>query len=284
MARRPVAKRYAQAAFAIAQEQGRLEEGLAELQTAVDALSDSETMAFLQLPKVSLDRKLQLLRDVLKDLSPAVLNLLGLLTSKGGLPALPGVLSEYQRLLDESQGRERAEVTAALDLDEAQREKLGQLLSTLLDKEVVLTTRTDEEVLGGVLVKIGDRIIDGSARGRLRSLRQSVLATPKLERESRAMTTRGQDLAAVIKRQIEEFGGDLTMVDVGTVTEVGDGIARIHGLAGVQYTELLAFPGDVIGMAMNLEEDAVGAAIMGDDSQIKEAMKCAPRAALPKSR
>ena len=84
------------------------------------------------------------------------------------------------------------------------------------------------------------------------------------------MTTRGQDLAAVIKRQIEEFGGDLTMVDVGTVTEVGDGIARIHGLAGVQYTELLAFPGDVIGMAMNLEEDAVGAAIMGDDSQIKE--------------
>ncbi len=84
------------------------------------------------------------------------------------------------------------------------------------------------------------------------------------------MTTRGQDLAAVIKRQIEEFGGDLTMVDVGTVTEVGDGIARIHGLGGVQYTELLAFPGDVIGMAMNLEEDAVGAAIMGDDSQIKE--------------
>ncbi len=84
------------------------------------------------------------------------------------------------------------------------------------------------------------------------------------------MTTRGQDLAAVIKRQIEEFGGDLTMVDVGTVTEVGDGIARIHGLGGVQYTELLAFPGDVIGMAMNLEEDAVGAAIMGDDSGIKE--------------
>ena len=59
------------------------------MQTAVDALSDSETMAFLQLPKVSVDRKLQLLRDVLKDLSPTVLNLLGLLTSKGGLPRCP---------------------------------------------------------------------------------------------------------------------------------------------------------------------------------------------------
>ena len=127
---------------------------------------------------MSLARKLQLLQDTLKDLSPTVLNLLGLLTSKGGLTALPGILSEYQRLLDESQGRERAEVTAALDLDEGQKERLGRQLSALLDKEVVLTTRTDEEVLGGVLVKIGDRIIDGSARGRLQSLRRSVLATP----------------------------------------------------------------------------------------------------------
>ncbi len=178
MARRLVAKRYAQAAFAIAEEQGRLEEWLADLQTAVEALSDSETMAFLQLPKVSLARKLQLLQDTLKDLSPTVLNLLGLLTSKRGLPALPGILSEYQRLLDQSQGRERAEVTVALDLNDTQKERLGRQLGTLLDKEVVLTTKTDEEVLGGVLVRIGDRIIDGSARGRLQSLRRSVLATP----------------------------------------------------------------------------------------------------------
>ena len=84
------------------------------------------------------------------------------------------------------------------------------------------------------------------------------------------MTSRGQDIAAVIKRQIEEFGGAVSMVDVGTVTEVGDGIAQVHGLAGVRYTELLQFPGDIIGMAMNLEEDSVGAVILGDASRIKE--------------
>ncbi len=84
------------------------------------------------------------------------------------------------------------------------------------------------------------------------------------------MATRGQDIASVIRRQIQEFGGGVTMVDVGTVTEVGDGIARIHGLGGVQYTELLMFPGNIMGMAMNLEEDGVGAVILGDDSQIKE--------------
>ncbi len=84
------------------------------------------------------------------------------------------------------------------------------------------------------------------------------------------MTTRGQDIASVIKRQIEEFGGEISMVDVGTVVAVGDGIAQIHGLAGAKYTELLLFPGDVVGMAMNLEEESVGAVILGQDTGIRE--------------
>ena len=84
------------------------------------------------------------------------------------------------------------------------------------------------------------------------------------------MTTRGQDIASVIKRQIEEFGGEISMVDVGTVVEVGDGIARVHGLAGAKYTELLQFPSNVMGMAMNLEEDSVGVVILGDDTEVHE--------------
>ena len=82
------------------------------------------------------------------------------------------------------------------------------------------------------------------------------------------MPASGQDIASVIKRQIEEFGQDLSMVDVGTVIEVGDGIARIHGLSGVGANELLEFEGGVVGMALNLEEDAVGAVIMGDPLSI----------------
>ncbi len=84
------------------------------------------------------------------------------------------------------------------------------------------------------------------------------------------MAVRGQDIASVIKRQIEEFGSEITMVDVGTVVEVGDGIARIHGLSGVQYTELLEFPSGVVGMALNLEEDSVGVVILGEDIGVKE--------------
>ncbi|GAI95331.1 unnamed protein product, partial [marine sediment metagenome] len=81
---------------------------------------------------------------------------------------------------------------------------------------------------------------------------------------------KGQDIVSVIKQQIEQFGTQVSIVDVGTVIAVGDGIARIHGLSGAKYNELLQFPGDVIGIALNLEEDSVAAVILGDDSGIKE--------------
>ena len=84
------------------------------------------------------------------------------------------------------------------------------------------------------------------------------------------MATRGQDIVSVIRRQIEEFGTELTLVDVGTVVEVGDGIARIQGLQGARYNEILEFPNGIMGLALNLEEDTVGAAIMGDPNVIKE--------------
>ena len=84
------------------------------------------------------------------------------------------------------------------------------------------------------------------------------------------MAVRGQDITSVIRRQIQDFGGEVSMVDMGTVVEVGDGIARIQGLSGCRYTELLQLPGDIMGIALNLEEDSVGAVLLGDDSHIKE--------------
>jgi len=95
------------------------------------------------------------------------------------------------------------------------------------------------------------------------------------------VTTRGQDIASVIKQQIEQFGTTLTMVDVGTVIEIGDGIARIHGLAAAKYNELLQFPNDIMGIALNLEEDSVAAVILGDYTVLKEGdeVRCTGRIA-----
>ena len=95
------------------------------------------------------------------------------------------------------------------------------------------------------------------------------------------MATRGEDIVSIIKQQIEQFGTAVTLVDVGTVIEVGDGIARIHGLASAKYNELLQFPNDIIGIALNLEEDSVSAVILGDYTHIKEGdeVKCTGRIA-----
>ena len=81
---------------------------------------------------------------------------------------------------------------------------------------------------------------------------------------------KGQDIVSIIKQQIEQFSDQVTMVDIGTVIAVGDGIARIHGLTGAKYNELLQVPGEVMGIALNLEEDSIAAVVVGDDSGIKE--------------
>jgi len=84
-----------------------------------------------------------------------------------------------------------------------------------------------------------------------------------------------------LKQQIEKFGMAASMVDVGTVIEIGDGIARIHGLSAARYNELLQFPHDIIGITMNLEEDSVAALVVGDYFQIKEGdeVRCTGRIA-----
>jgi len=79
-----------------------------------------------------------------------------------------------------------------------------------------------------------------------------------------------KDIVSLLKQQVEQFGSQVNMVDVGNVTQIGDGIARIAGLSAAKYNELLQFPGDVIGIALNLEESSVAAVILGDDSGIKE--------------
>ncbi len=84
------------------------------------------------------------------------------------------------------------------------------------------------------------------------------------------MNLRPGEISAVIKEQIKQYEGKLEMKDVGTVIQVGDGIARIHGLEKCMAGELLQFPGDVYGMTLNLEEDNVGCVLLGSDENIKE--------------
>jgi F-type H+-transporting ATPase subunit alpha len=84
------------------------------------------------------------------------------------------------------------------------------------------------------------------------------------------MEIKAEEICAIIEQQIENFDREIEISEMGTIISVGDGIARIHGLDRAMAGELLEFPGDVIGMVLNLEEDNVGAAILGETHHIKE--------------
>ena len=84
------------------------------------------------------------------------------------------------------------------------------------------------------------------------------------------MNLRPEEISSVIKEQIKRYSTELEVSDVGTVIQVADGIARIHGLEKAMQGELLEFPGEVYGMVLNLEEDNVGAVLLGDSRNINE--------------
>ncbi len=84
------------------------------------------------------------------------------------------------------------------------------------------------------------------------------------------MNLKPEEISSVIKEQIKKYAAELEVADVGTVIQVADGIARIHGLENAMQGELLEFPGEVYGMVLNLEEDNVGAVLLGDQKSINE--------------
>ncbi len=84
------------------------------------------------------------------------------------------------------------------------------------------------------------------------------------------MAVRAEEIASILREQIEGFGTTVTSTDVGSVIEAGDGVARIHGLSGAMYSELLEFSNGVMGIALNLEEESVSAVVLGGHSDIKE--------------
>ena len=84
------------------------------------------------------------------------------------------------------------------------------------------------------------------------------------------MAFRPEEVSSILQKEIEKYDTKLEMESVGTILQVGDGIARIWGLEDAMQSELLSFPNDIIGLVLNLEEDSVSAAIFGDDTLIKE--------------
>jgi F-type H+-transporting ATPase subunit delta len=166
------ARRYADAAFEIATRDGTLDAWRGELSAAATALGEARVAGALANPATPLASREELIRAVLaKSVSRPVLNLALLLLQRGRIDLLPRVAEEFARLDDLRQGLVRATATSAAPLPAADVRALTARLEALTGGRVELSTNVDPSLLGGLVVRLGDRLIDGSVRGRLERLR-----------------------------------------------------------------------------------------------------------------
>lgn len=174
MANNVYARRYSQAAFRIALDRKELNRWQSDLRRIARLTTDDALFSLLQNPEVSLDDKTKVLSKRMGDVSPMVLKLVSLLMTKGRLSMINDIADEYQRLLDNYhgvEGAEVAEVTTAIPLDDEDRLRLAQRITDMVGKPVVLKPKVDSSVIGGIIIRVGDKLIDGSIRSKLAALR-----------------------------------------------------------------------------------------------------------------
>ena len=176
MANRLSGQRYAQAIFELAEEHEQLEQWDQDLRLAADVLGDEEFALFLKHAEVPVERKTSAIAEVLSDVHPLVRNLVSLLVNRGGVDAMRDVQEGYSHLLDERLGRQRVEVTTAVPLEDAELERITNFVAQLVGREVALSAQVDDSILGGLIIQIGDRLLDGSTSSALERMRQTVRA------------------------------------------------------------------------------------------------------------
>lgn len=168
-------KRHAQAILQLALKDNSLEQWLADLKRLEGIAANTTFRVVLESPRLSLQEKLSVLKEPLQGLDPLAMNLLALLSSRGRLRLIPGIAAEYGRLVNAQRGLEAAEVITAIPLEEGEVKALAGRLEALMGKKLSVSARVEPAILGGVVARVGDQLLDGSLRSRLKALRKSLV-------------------------------------------------------------------------------------------------------------
>lgn len=164
-----VAKRYARALFEVAKERGLIDEIEAELNAIVDVVtSNSELNKIMMHPHIAPKGKKELLEQLFQDrVKPETLNFLNVLVDNRRESDLAGVLSAFVSLANEERGIADAVVTTARPLSDAEQADIAKRFGEILNKTLRVHAVVDPSILGGIVVKIGDRLFDGSVKSKL---------------------------------------------------------------------------------------------------------------------
>jgi len=169
------ARAYAEALFDVAEKKGSVEavgEGLGQFADALDR--DRQLQVFFFSPHFSSAEKVEGLKRAVSGAEPELLNFLELLIEKGRMPEAFRIRREFERLWKRQQQRIDVTVTSAAELDPAVVEKIGAEIERQTGQTVDLASRVDEEILGGIVLQVGNMVLDASIRNRLEKLRKSV--------------------------------------------------------------------------------------------------------------
>ena len=176
-ARTSTARRYAEAIFEIAERDGTVDAWLEQLTAAAEAVADPSVSRRLEDPQIPFDVRLNaLLEPFGSGMLPQMGNLLTLVLRRRRVESIPNMAREFRRLYNHRNGIVEATAISAAELDDAELAALLSRLEQLTGGRIELETRVDSALLGGVQVRLGDQLIDGSVRGRLERLRNMVAA------------------------------------------------------------------------------------------------------------
>ncbi len=172
MKREIAATRYAEAVFGIARDQQTLDQWRADLQTIGAVFSDPEVLGLLENATVPVAAKEDVLRRTLVGISPLALNYARLLVERRRFTLAPQIADDFRALADDYLGLAHAEVTTVVDVDDNEKRLIAERLSQITGKKVDVQIRVDPAILGGMIARVGDTLIDGSTRTRLQALRR----------------------------------------------------------------------------------------------------------------
>ncbi|HEX9484548.1 MAG TPA: F0F1 ATP synthase subunit delta [Gemmatimonadaceae bacterium] len=173
-----IARNYAETLFALASKADDLQGWGAMIGEVADAMAQNATLRlFLESPRVSAARKNELLGAALSEDTPRVfLRFLQSMVTHRRQMLIPEVAREYRTLVDEAEGRLHANVTVAREAPEEEKSAIAAQLSRVFGKEVVPHLTVDPSIMGGVIVHVGDTVLDGSVKKRLATLRRRMVA------------------------------------------------------------------------------------------------------------
>jgi F-type H+-transporting ATPase subunit delta len=171
-----IGRRYAEAIFAIAREHNTIDRTLEDVQGIASMFSKRTLVYLLNEPKVPARRKEQAIRQALAPkVLPTSLNLALLVVQRQLVEAMPNIARELAQLVLDYKNQAVADVTTAAPMDEQQLSRVRQALEQRTGKTILMQTKVQPEILGGVIARVGDQVIDGSIRHRLAVLKQQLL-------------------------------------------------------------------------------------------------------------